>query len=427
MLKVKFNRSSFYFTLIFVLATALVCFLMAITYKQLEKLSDNTALVTNSLESSLELEKLYNSLKDVEVERRNYILVKSPTSKVKIKNIIQEIDTNFLKLQHYFVSNPTQKKNLEQLRILIHKKYNIVNTILAKDLNLTTTPELIQSLTAGEKVMSQIHAKMNEMINVENIAYNKRKSDFIFTEKSTPIYVYLLSILSMGILSYAFYQQYKESIEQKKVNKKLQLALAISDQAEKVGNYGVWTYNISKRKFSYSKNIFKIFGYDPETDPKHLHFLEYIHPDYTKDALLKNQMLLDGKDWEPFNVKIIRKDGEVRILNSDRKKIVDDSGQEIYLGITTDITDEVKNKENLDFISQEVLFYNNMSKEAEKIGSFAFWRWFSERNVFHFSDYTKTIFGFKQDHEIKDLNDLIPQVHPEDLEMVQNNIKRMWR
>ena len=48
-----FDKSSFFLILIFVVATALIFFLMGLTYKHLEKLSDNTDQVNHSYEVSI--------------------------------------------------------------------------------------------------------------------------------------------------------------------------------------------------------------------------------------------------------------------------------------------------------------------------------------------------------------------------------------
>src|SRR5690606_4565531 len=74
------TRSSFLLTVIFIVSTALMFFLMAVTYKHLERQSENSDWMTDSYEVSVKLERIYSNLKDIETERRNFILTEDPTS-----------------------------------------------------------------------------------------------------------------------------------------------------------------------------------------------------------------------------------------------------------------------------------------------------------------------------------------------------------
>src|SRR5690606_41347325 len=100
------TRSSFLLTVIFIVSTALMFFLMAVTYKHLERQSENSDWMTDSYEVSVKLERIYSNLKDIETERRNFILTEDPTSRQTISIKKQEINALHYELDTHFLALP---------------------------------------------------------------------------------------------------------------------------------------------------------------------------------------------------------------------------------------------------------------------------------------------------------------------------------
>ena len=110
----RIDRATSILTMIFIAVVSAVFFLLAITYKQLERLSDNNAMVTTSLEASLKIEQIYKDLKEIEVERRNSIILQDSTSRFVIENRVRSINRTFTELNREFIGNNTQNQNLAQ-------------------------------------------------------------------------------------------------------------------------------------------------------------------------------------------------------------------------------------------------------------------------------------------------------------------------
>lgn len=337
--------------LLFVLSSALIFFLMALAYKHLQKLSENTYMVNHSLEVSLELEKLYADLKDIEVERRNFVLVGGEEPKQLIaakKKRIAEIYTN---LEKQVSDNPEQQRNLKILNILIQEKYKIVDAVLYSSHKITDTrATLTRSLTQGETIVSAIHLQMTKIQNIEIQLLNERRDEFSFTEKSTPFYIYLISLLSLGLLSFAFYRLYLNAKKQKAINKKLEMTLSLSAKGQVIGKYGYWRWFIRDNSYFFSDNQFEIFGIAPQTGISLDFFLPYIHPeDIGIVTEMQKKMYAHEADIERFTHRIIRKDThEVRYLSIINNLVHDEEKGDYYLIITQDVTEEKIQNERIE-------------------------------------------------------------------------------
>ncbi len=424
----KIDRSTSVLTIVFIIAVSIVFFLLAITYKQLEKLSNNTALVTNSLEASLKIEEIYKDLKDIEVERRNSIILQDRNSRFVIENKIRTINRTYVELNRLYIGNNTQTENLSQLALLIKEKIKLSNKLLTDNFNYNDRIYVQKSLEEGNAVMKQIHNKIEEMLQIERYNLNSNKNQFIFLEKSTPLYIYLFSSVSLIILCIAFYRIYNTSLKQKNINRSLAFTQQINNQAEYIGDFGIWTYNIKNKKFSYSDNAYRLFGYDPQDneDKKKFDFLSHIHPDDRQFAFHRNKLMLNNQEYIPYTIRINTKAGETKYIKTNRKKVFDTAGNEFILGITTDITEEVKNKEILYKSNRENHFYTTMSKEAEIIGEYGFWRFFIADNQYVFSDNVRKLIGFDETMKLDSVFDLLPHVHPEDIDQAANVVERMY-
>ena len=425
----RIDRATSILTMIFIAVVSAVFFLLAITYKQLEKLSSNNAMVTTSLEASLKIEEIYKDLKEIEVERRNSIILHDSTSRFVIENKVRSINRTFVELNRQFIGNKTQTENLSQLALLIKEKIKLSNKILSKNLNFSDINEIKKSLSEGDLIMKQIHNKTEEMLQIERYNLKLNKDQSIFLEKSTPLYVYLFSSLALIILCFAFYRIYNISLNQKNINRRLAFSQQINNQAETIGDFGIWTYNLKSKQFTYSDNAYRMFGYDPkdEKDIQYFDFLNLIHPDDRQFAFHRNKLMFSNQEYIPYTIRINTKNGETKYIKTNRKKVFDTNGNEYILGITTNITEEVKNKENLSKTSQENLFYNTMSKEAEIIGEYGFWRFFINEDKYIFSENVRPLIGFKEDMPINTVFDLVPHVYPDDIPIASEIIERMYK
>ncbi|MBW8361154.1 MAG: PAS domain-containing protein [Kaistella sp.] len=362
----NFKKSSFYLILIFVASAALIFFLMGLTYKQLEKLSHNTNYVNSSYEVSLTLERIYTHVKDVEMLRREYILTHDAAIKTQIDLTNVDIETGFRQLRREIKNNPKQKRNAEILYAYVQEKYVIVHKVFQTDFSKDDPYKLKRDLLAGNYVMADIRGKIIEMLAIENSLLKKRKNEFNITQQSTPLFIYLISLLALGLLAFAFFRIFTDVQEQEKANSRLQIALNASNLAEIVGGFGVWILNLENQTYQFSDNQYRLLGYQPQEFRANFEFLlKHVHPEDQEEMRQKMKTLTGQPDSTPFVFRVHKKDGSLRYFQTTGRIVNLKTGEKVFLGITADITHEIdstlrleEQNRTLEANNQELMAFN---------------------------------------------------------------------
>jgi two-component system cell cycle sensor histidine kinase/response regulator CckA len=112
-------------------------------------------------------------------------------------------------------------------------------------------------------------------------------------------------------------------------------------QCERVGHVGSWEWTIADGGKWWSDEMYRIFGYEPKSfTPTLESFRRLVHPDDV-DALFGGiTKIFDDRQSQEFEHRIIRPDGQVRILRGRCDAVIDAQGTIIRLvGFTQDVTD----------------------------------------------------------------------------------------
>ena len=410
----RIAKSNFLLILVFVASAALIFLMMALTYKQFRKLSDDIGWVYHSQEVSLKLAEIYSTLKDIETERRDYLLDKNFSDAPKnIAANFKQVDKAMAELRQLVVDNSFQQRHTEQLSALIAQNKSVVWNLLkhnngAKELS----PELHRSLLAGKVIIGRIKNKLAEMRDIEDELLNERQNRYNFSERALPLYLYAISLFSLSALGFAFYRIFKDLQMQEEANRRISLALSTADFAQNIGKYGIWTYNHATDDIDFSENERSMLGLHDTHFKKEKEFiLENVHPEDRAAFQSGLEKWLKGQETEPIVTRYRNKDGSERHLKNLTRKIRHTDGVESLLGITSDITDEVLNKKALADANEELQWYNTTSKEAEKAGNFGFLRWDLNSSDLLISENLYHIFGLPADSVI---SDFLNCIHPED-------------
>lgn len=136
-----------------------------------------------------------------------------------------------------------------------------------------------------------------------------------------------------------------KNIELEEKNKILFIANETSKEAEKIGNYGFWKWNVDKNEFEFSDNIFRMFGIDKERfNPLVDSFIPSVHPE-DKEFVMQylEKFRNKEKNVAPYQHRIIKADNsEVKYIRISSKPI-ESQDDFYYLMITQDITEEIHN------------------------------------------------------------------------------------
>ena len=123
---------------------------------------------------------------------------------------------------------------------------------------------------------------------------------------------------------------------------------------ERMSHVGSWEWNTESGEVSWSDELYAIYGVDRDTFvPSYENFLELIHPDDREFVgTVTQRTLVTG---EPFSIdeRIIRPDGQERVLLSSARVERDEGGVASVVGICLDVTERKRAEEKLERVSRQ--------------------------------------------------------------------------
>lgn len=427
-----FDSSAFYLRLIFVVATALIFFLMGLTFKHLERLNENNQLINHSFDVSLKIEELYSGIKNLEIERRNYIITEDKQYINNIPVLKDAVINDLRDLEAAISDNPKQIHNIIELKILLAEKFKLVDNTY--QIKITSTEDFRNQLLTGTELRKNISVKIREMLLEEKTLLEQRRSELFFAQKNTPVYLYIISLFSLGLLGFAFYKMNKDFRAQRKANRDLKVSIETTSLAEKVGGYGIWMLDLETGKYTFSDNEYRILGYEPQSfEATYDNFVKHIHPEDLAYVNEKSSNMIEDSGMSTFTYRLINKQGMQKHFQAAGQVVEMSNGDRMLLGITKDVTSDIENKLQLESINwvlsernKNLSIANETFGEAEKIGGFGTWQWFPDEDRYVFSDNLFRLFGLDPDQFEHDLNTFLPTIHPDDKLMVVKKIKEMY-
>ncbi|TCD11706.1 response regulator [Pedobacter frigidisoli] len=217
------------------------------SYISISNLIKSTDLVKHSDEVILNTESVISALKDAETGQRGYLLT---GNKVFLQPYLGASDTAAALLKRVAlatVDNPTQQKNVTELREILFKRMDIIkSTVEIKSLGGQIDPTV---LLQGKTYMDQARAIVSKMVVEERRLLDERTIELNKLTAYTPILILIAAALAI-LITLFFYRKVsvdfdervklQREIEDKKheMEKRIiaikEIALQISN-----GNYGV--------------------------------------------------------------------------------------------------------------------------------------------------------------------------------------------
>ena len=117
--------------------------------------------------------------------------------------------------------------------------------------------------------------------------------------------------------------------------------------AQALAHMGSYDWHIPRDVVLWSDEMYRIYGCEPQSfEATYDRFLAFLHPDDRDDVRAVHQhAYLTG---EPYSMveRIVRPDGDVRVLQSDGEVLLDDHGRPVRMrGTCLDITERVRAEE----------------------------------------------------------------------------------
>ena len=122
----------------------------------------------------------------------------------------------------------------------------------------------------------------------------------------------------------------------------LRAAAALMGEAQRVANFGSWEWRVADDDVSWSDQLYRIFGLDPETfDATLAGYLEHVHEDDREHARKEIEAGVSEQRAYRMEHRIVRPTGEERVLRCHGEPVVDsESGKVVrVVGVCQDVTE----------------------------------------------------------------------------------------
>jgi signal transduction histidine kinase/CHASE3 domain sensor protein len=427
----KANTSPLLLKVIFILAIAVLFFIGAITYKHLDLLNKNAQLVEKTYKINLEVQKLLSILKDAEVGQRGYIITQDEKFLEPYLGSRERLNNAYLNLKNQLKSDTVKLKKIQSLHGLIYRRLNR----LEYNIYLASTGEKNIDLDKGIETMDSIRTKIDSIVTNEEQNLHYRQIQYKNINNNSPFIIYLTLLLTLALLSFAYYRMSISFTELTETYEKLKISDEINSFGEEVGRFGNWQWTSINNKLYFSNNLYRLLGVTPHSiEPTFDNFYSFVHPDDVEYVKQSISSLTETGTLPTIRYRIINSQGEILHIKAQGKSIHDKDGNTTIIRTIIDISDEVKmiqtqekQNEELETKNNELLIVNESKAFGEMIGNYGNWHWNTENNNWYFSKNLYRILGVEPNSFEPSLENFFKFVHPEDLEYVKEKAEEMMK
>jgi PAS domain S-box-containing protein len=203
------------------------------------------------------------------------------------------------------------------------------------------------------------------------------------------------------------------------MSRDLQESKARLEEAQRVAHVGYWIWNLDTDRVTWSDETYRIFGLTPQEGPIDLATVrELIHPEDRESVFQTAEAAVLGGVRPDSEHRVLRPDGEVRIVHSlgDLKRDPSGKPHEMF-GTVQDITDRKRAEEAL----QRTQFYLSAGQRLAHMGSWAF----NAAGFDYWSSEWFEVHGLDPSGKPPTLEEYLDRVHPEDREFTEKEIQKM--
>lgn len=327
---------------------------------QMSSLNTSVDLISESNKRQFELEKISSEIIQRENSLRSFIITKDSTFLENDLEIKRNIFKSLSSIKEQISENSREVKPIETLTDLIQNRFaNFDETLKlaeTEDVNAKILNNKLVEGSAKTKVLREIiYSLINKEVNKLKIHNINHRYDI---ETST-ITAFSLTIIVLVVLLFSLSKVNLDYQKAKKLNKELNFANQIADNAEKVAGISHWKINLKTGRYFYSDNFFRILGLEPISDNiEPDHFVKYIHPEDIDEIMKIHEESMKDLTPTSFIYRIIRPNGEIRYINSTGDFTNNAKGELVKIGVSNDITEEYTSKLALEEKNKSLIAIN---------------------------------------------------------------------
>ncbi|WP_447636517.1 ATP-binding protein [Flavobacterium microcysteis] len=337
----------------------LVISVAIVFHVQMKSLNQSVNLISTSNKKQFELEKIISEVIQRENEMRSYIITKDSAfydnnliTKRKIFKSLSMLKDNF--------SSKQDLKNIEYIDNILQKRLALFDETLAISNAQPVDADLLNiKLLQGDRQTKELQKKVYELIELEVTKLKIHNINHRYDIETSTITAFSLTILTLVILLFSLNKINIDFQKVQKLNEELKFVNQIADNAEKVAGISHWKINMKTGKFFYSDNFYRILGLQPNAfDSKVENVIPYIHPDDLEETMKQHEESIQNHTPTSMIYRIIRKDGEIRYINSTGDFTHNSKGELVKIGVSNDITEEYNSKLALEEKNKSLIAIN---------------------------------------------------------------------
>jgi len=393
---------SFFQKSLFALAVFILLVISAVSYNHTNSLSRSTDLLIHSYKIQNQLEQLHSYLKEAESAQRGYIITQDTLFFNSYTTCRLKVNQSFDILNKLTKNEPEQQANLNELQHEINLRYIMLTNSLAIISGSDNKHVLSENMLKGKAEMDYIRLQIGKMVQLEMSYFKNHQAKYHHEISISPFITLIFLLFSLLIFILSFHKINMDLVVLKNSNEELIISTESIKHAEIIGNFCISIWNLKTKKLSYSDNLYRLLGCDPQSfEPSVENFLKFVHPD--DRHIVSNgaeKLVLKHETYARF-YRVIRKDGQERFFRS-MGKFIDNSGNSTHVGVIKDVTQEhlnnltlqERNREleqsNMELASFNQIASHDLQEPLRKIQTFISIIW--EKEMSGFSDLGKNYF-----------------------------------
>lgn len=222
----KIHQSPLFIRIVFVLALFLMLLASALTYRHVDSIHSSSESIKHTYKVTIEIEDLFSNIKNLEIERRNFLLTKNEKLPQLILVSKARIFLNLDRISKLTKDNKRQAKLSKRLQILLSRKFEVIEDALLH-YDTFTTNELKNNLLQARIYMDKISEVIDEMLAIERELLVKRDQANHSLTNTTPKIIFITLFSTIAIISLAFVKINRDLDEMRESKELLELAQKI--------------------------------------------------------------------------------------------------------------------------------------------------------------------------------------------------------
>src|SRR5580698_6594195 len=212
------------------------------------------------------------------------------------------------------------------------------------------------------------------------------------------------------------------------LSRDLQESRAWLEEAQRVAHLGYWVWDLDSNRVILSDETCRIFGLAPQVGSMDVVAVgEMFHPDDREAVFRTAEEAIRSGTRAECEHRLIRPDGEVRVVHSLGDVKTNSEGRAQMFGTTQDITDRKRIEEEREILSNALQQSNARLEEAQRVAHIGHYEFNPAENQVTWSAELCRIWGLRPVKGPIDMAVVFEMIHPEDREYAARVVEETLR